>query len=391
MLEEFVAAINLNIFLREFSFSENTFSPRPGAEVEFADHVVWVGDILMLYQLKERAQGRDATPDSERRWFRKKVLGNATRQVRDTLRYLDVQPEIVITNQRGHRLNVKDFSSGRVVRIVIYAAGHGLPEDCRRVRQHVSSSGGFMHVVAQPDYLGICRTLITPAEIAEYFGFREELICRWTDRIEIPSEAALVGQFLVSDDPQKRPDEDYRRAVRSLRENSTEFDFSFVLERFADRIEYVSDLGNTTTGDNDREYYAVLAEFAKLNRTALREVKTRMLLSLEAAKNNEFQAPYRVSIPSTGCGFLFIPMNKDMIPTRTTGHQNLAYGSKYEQQLERQISASFAFDEGDYLIEWMYLDAPWQYDAEMEGQLKESYPFRPLKVRDAKRYNFEDS
>ena len=167
-------------------------------------------------------------------------------------------------------------------------------------------------------------------------------------------------------------------------------DLSFVLEPFAERIEYTSVAeGLPATFGSDQHYYFILAEFAKLGRTYLRKIRERILLSLEMARKDEFQFPYRITAPSTGCGFLFIPMTKDMIAHRSNGHQNLAYASKYEQKLGRQVSASFAFDGEDYLIEWMYLDASWQYNAEMEKRLKESYPFRPLKAQDIKRYNLE--
>lgn len=390
MLEEFIASTNSNVFLREFSFSENTFRPSPGEEVEFADHVIWVDDLLMLYQLKERAKLTGMSPEGERRWFRKKVLKEATKQVRDTLRYLETQPEISITNQRGHRINVGGSAPSRTVKVVVYAASEMLPDDCLRVRHHWSASGGFMHVISQTDYLGICRMLITPGEIAEYLGFREALIDRWTEHTRIPPEPALVGQFLESDDPTRKPRRAYYRNLYSLREDPSEFDLSFILKPFAERIEYTSAAeGLPEIFGSDQHYYFLLAEFAKLNRTELREVKERILLSLNVARRDEFEPPYRVTSPNTGCGFLFIPMSRDMIPSRSIGHQNLAYASKYEQQLERQVSASFAFDGEDYLIEWMYLDAPWQHDPEIEARLKEAYPFRPLREHDANRYNLE--
>jgi hypothetical protein len=374
--------------LREFSFSENTFCPRPGQEVEFADHAIWIDDLLLLYQLKERARVSSTSPERERRWFQKKVLRDATKQVRDTLRYLEAQPEISITNQRGHTINIKEYSSTRVVKIVVYAADVVLPEDCRQVKHHRSSTGGFIHVVGQRDYLGICETLITPGEVAEYFAFREELISRWNDHVEMPPEAALVGQFLISDDPREEPRKDYYRNLYSLQEDPSEFDLSSIFESFGERIEYTSTVeGDRAILGGARAYYHVLAEFAKLNRTALREIKKRILLSLEAARNNEFQAPYRTSSLSTGCGFLFIPMTKDMVPNRSSGHQNLAYASKYEQRLERQVSASFVYENGDVLTEWMYLDAPWRYDAEMEKRLSENCPFRPAQAQDMKRYD----
>jgi len=90
-----------------------------------------------------------------------------------------------------------------------------------------------MHVISQPDYLGVCQTLVTPGEIAEYLRFREELISHWAYSAVIPSEAALAGQFLESEDPQKKPHEKYRQNLHSLREEPSEFDLSFVLKPFA--------------------------------------------------------------------------------------------------------------------------------------------------------------
>jgi hypothetical protein len=242
--------------------------------------------------------------------------------------------------------------------------------------------------VGQRDYLGICETLITPGEVAEYFAFREELISHWVDRVEMPPEAALVGQFLISDDPREEPHKDYYRSLYSLQEDPSDFDLSSIFEPFGERIEYTTIAeGNRTILRGAQAYYHILVEFAKLNRAALREVKKRIFLSLEAARNDEFQAPYRTSISSTGCGFLFVPITKDMIPNRSIGHQNLAHASKYEQRLKRQVSASFAYENGDFLIEWMYLDAPWRYEAEMEKRLRENNPFRPVQSHAIKRYN----
>jgi len=49
--------------------------------------VVLLGDVLLIYQIKERAANEAGDVDAERRWFKDKVLGRATKQVRDTLRF----------------------------------------------------------------------------------------------------------------------------------------------------------------------------------------------------------------------------------------------------------------------------------------------------------------
>jgi hypothetical protein len=49
LLSAFVASLNANLFLREFSFARTCFTPPGGTEVELADHVVRVGDLLLFY------------------------------------------------------------------------------------------------------------------------------------------------------------------------------------------------------------------------------------------------------------------------------------------------------------------------------------------------------
>src|SRR3546814_20610826 len=86
-LEEYVAELNSLAFWREFTFAETKFAPRPGQELELADNIVWLGDFAFILQLKER-DGGTRYHAAERAWFRNKVLGKATRQVRDTLRFM---------------------------------------------------------------------------------------------------------------------------------------------------------------------------------------------------------------------------------------------------------------------------------------------------------------
>ena len=82
-----LAALNEWHFFREFTYSQTTFQPAPGQEVELADSLIWIGDLLLAFQLKEREAEPHATAETEKRWFERKVLRQATRQVRDTLKY----------------------------------------------------------------------------------------------------------------------------------------------------------------------------------------------------------------------------------------------------------------------------------------------------------------
>src|ERR1700733_12758310 len=91
--EDALGKLNSDFFFREFTFSSNTFAPTPSEELELADKIVWLDDLLMLYQLKERSVESETTADKERAWFESVVIDHGTRQIRDTLSYLKQYPQ----------------------------------------------------------------------------------------------------------------------------------------------------------------------------------------------------------------------------------------------------------------------------------------------------------
>jgi hypothetical protein len=182
------------------------------------------------------------------------------------------------------------------------------------------------------DYLGIVRTLLTPGEVAEYLSFREELIDRWETEILAVPEPALVGQYLHGDS-EARPSLDYLEHLKTLEHRAEEWDMSEVIARFPDRV---------TTDNAPTDYYPIVRELALLKRNELREFKKRFQMSVEKARANTFVLPYRIAVPRTNCGFVFIPITKDMLPHRRTGLMNLTFAHKYDQRLPKCIGVSIA-------------------------------------------------
>ena len=52
-LEEKISSLNQNIFLKEFTYSKNKFSPTPSSEFELADNIIWLRDLLIVFQLAQ--------------------------------------------------------------------------------------------------------------------------------------------------------------------------------------------------------------------------------------------------------------------------------------------------------------------------------------------------
>jgi hypothetical protein len=163
-----LAALNEWHFFREFTYSKTTFRPAPSQKVELADAIIWIGDLLVVYQLKEREAQSDTTVEAEKRWFERKVLRQATGQVRDTLAYLHAAGVIEIRNHRGHALGLDIRSIHELHKLVVYLPHDALPWDYRRLKHHRSRTAGVIHIIPANDYLSIARTLLTPAEVADY-------------------------------------------------------------------------------------------------------------------------------------------------------------------------------------------------------------------------------
>lgn len=382
-LENYISKINRNIFFREFSFSRNKFSPAQQSELEFSDSVIWLDDLLITFQLKERNLSGEHMIQTEVTWFEKKVLKKATKQIRDTLSYLNTYKEIELTNEKGHVFNVANAQLCKQFNIVTYSPHELLPDEQRDKKFYVSSTAGFIHLIPIYNYLGICQTLITPAEIDEYLGFRENICSKYEVEVNVIPEESLTGQFLYGD-LQAKPQEEFVDYLTYLNQNINNFNFSHILHNFEKRIERI------VIGDEANNYYRILKELAKLKRTELREFKLRFDLCIEKCKKNEFYVkPYRFSSPRTGCGFVFIVVPPELAQSSWKALQNYTYAHKYDQKLNKCIGVSF-FRDGEYFdVGWCYIIEDWKYDKEMERMLKEHFPFRDVTINEVPRYNFQ--
>lgn len=381
-LEEAISVINSNVFLKEFTFSKNKFNSSTKQELEFADNVVRVEDFMIVYQLKER-DAESNTSNDELKWFDNKVIKKGVKQIKDTLRYINEKQDINLTNHRGHKLNFNNAEFTYIIKLIIYAPSKLLPLQNLNRKFYISSTVGLIHVLSIEDYLQICETMVTIAEIGGYFDFREKVLMKEFDKNIYISEKSLVGQYL-SNNLSSFPNLMFEKYYDDFINDLDEFDISHILKNFADKIENYK-MGSYT------DYYNVLVECAMLKRNELKEFKKRFNLCLEIVRENKFELPFRFICPRTKCGFVFIPLQKNVMPIRVRALENLTIGSKYDQKLEVQIGISFVWDEPYFLIDWCYLNFPWKYDEKTDELLKVKYPFRPLKNEILMDYQFKNS
>jgi hypothetical protein len=193
-----------------------------------------------------------------------------------------------------------------------------------------------------------------------------------------------VGQYLVGADTAD-PEEAFSAHVDRLLQDTAAFDIRHIMSGFGDRIR------PGCAGSSESDYYRFLVEMARLNRLSLGHFRKRLDLCVEAAMQNEFREPYRFVSPQTGCGFLFVPFTAEQPEhDRRVFLENLTRAAKYDQHTERQVGIGVAYEAPMCLVDWIFVDGPWEPNEEIERRLRECYPFRKLQSARIDRYQFAD-
>jgi hypothetical protein len=370
-LEQRIAAIARTIFLPEFSFASNKFQVEKVGQLELADHVVWADDLLIAIQMKERE--RDLP---EANWFEDKVLKKATKQVRDTLKFLGEYRSILIENQRRHRFHLEPAKLKRKFMVVVYDEPASIVYRARP-NHYVSKTAGLIHVLRSTDLLDVCRTLITLSEIASYLDFRANIV----RQNSLLSERAILGQFLrgaVNELPDERNVEEFSR----FRRNRSRFDIRWFFEELPSVI-------HTNHNGDDKSYYGILREFVLLDRFELEQVRIRIGIVNDSLQHSANHPPV-VMATQRGTCFVWIAVPDDNYAQRFNLLLNMIVLAKYQTRMDRCVGMSYA-KRSDGLIEldMGYADEPWAHDPLAEQCLAEANPFMPFGILDKPGYRID--
>lgn len=228
--------------------------------------------------------------------------------------------------------------------------------------------------------MGICVNLVTPAEIGDYLQHRQDVLLKYPSAELLPEET-LVGHF-VGGNLAVSPSAGDSEHLRGIASQMDEFSLRPMLSNLQDKI-YLQQLNGTPSADRT-QFYKILAEFLLLNRAELREAKKRIGLCVKACDADTATRPSRMASPRTGCGFVFIPLQRRDHESRWQMLHAMTSLAKYDMRLSRMLGVSFVKDGSHYLVDWCLAEGPWQCDPEAERLLTEDSPLRPVKevIRD---------
>ena len=385
LLDDWIASHNSDIFVREFTYSKTQFKGQDGQERELCDGAVWIGDLLILIQNKQRDPGAvTGDTDAEIRWFNKKVSKLAVDQLRDSCQFLQEEQSLPFANMRGQTLDLTKTKEQVSLThlVVIYSPSTILPATETMKKGRVSQRVGFVHFFTVNDYFCVCKILHTPFEVSDYLSFRKA-VTLYDPNANAISEKALLGQFLMDPDPSRLVSPNNEEYVDRLVRDADKFSLSNMLAVYLDRV---------TFGSGGTDYHAILVELAKLRRNIAKEFRKRLEWAMEVCKGTVNLAPSRFYFPNLGCSYIFIPLDASRRDTWEEELKSLACLSKHAFRSRKCIGLTIAPDPDDnefYLINWFYLECPWEPDDWADELIRKYNPFRESSVVMTPEYRFE--
>lgn len=363
--ENIITFLNQNVFFREFTFSKTNFYPADGTK-ELADNVVWLDDIFIIFQIKERNTNHIKNTETENNWFADSVLKNAKKQIRNSIEYLHKYKDIPIKNEQGHVFNATEADYDKVNKIIIYMPNSNLlSTEYYNLKIIDSKSTGRIHVFHVDVYKRITELLFTPAEIAEYLQFRERFYLRHNTLINDINENYILAHFLNTDD-ERIINYEYGNTLSQFLSNENKFEMSKMIRDFADKI---------INSNDSVKYYTILKEIAKLNRFELLEFKKRITESFNHVRRDTFSKPYRFYTSRTECGFVFIPLQNKFRMQWENALNNFTSIYKYKRQLQKCIGVLIYKVNNYYEMFWTLHLYNWEFNNELEKALKNEYEY----------------
>lgn len=365
--ERLLTNINNSIFFKEFTYSENQIFQEGGDTKELADNIVWLDDLLLVYQVKGREAQHVTDTQSEEKWFDRTIAGKAKKQIKDTINFLQTWQKLPVTNERGQMADIAQAAGQKLIKLVIFDPGSKLLEDKKNIKFLESSTAGLIHLFHIQDYEMVCECLVTPSELAEYLQFREEIYLRHKDQAIIGKEEYLLGHFFTTQDT-KAINQDFLNNFGKIDNDSGHFEVGSILNNFFNKV---------VLYENGREtdYHFILKEIAKLNRNELMAFNSRYRETIQNVQTDKFALPLRFAVPRTGCGFVFVTMQQ-----RNKGHWynallNFVDTYRYKHRLDKCIGVVMAKDGQWFDINWAFTAGKWEFNEELEQALSNEGEF----------------
>ena len=160
--EKLLSSFSEDFFYKELVYADLKFVPEGGTEIELADLIINLEDVILAIQLKERNE-KDRTQDKnvEEKWLKKKCK-KAKEQIKDTILFINNE-KVSFANARGKETKINP--NAEIVPLVVFE-NVSISEYEHLLRSH-TTDGLSVNCMSINDFQLMCQELVSPIEIIE--------------------------------------------------------------------------------------------------------------------------------------------------------------------------------------------------------------------------------
>lgn len=267
--EKLLSAISELYFYKELVQSNLHFTLQGSTEKEVADLLINLGDIIIAFQLKARNE-EDQTLDfqKELKWLTSKCK-KAKRQVKESINY--IRSGQLPSFENGRKKPVALAAEAEIIPLVVFM-NEIIEDDYPHILCRHSEDGMDINCISFDAFRNICRVLLTPMEIVQYFYWRLAFYLqdgKTNLPIETMYEEDLLYKFIV---------EKYAYEEDGIRKFYATT-FSDMLQKLPSRVVIESEKHSS---------YPLILFFAHFNRIEIKAYVERISKTLNAAKMGQY-------------------------------------------------------------------------------------------------------
>lgn len=348
--EKICSVLAQMFFYEEFVYDNLCFFREDGSQVELADVLINLDDVLIVIQIKERNSAKQTNlVEVERRWLHSKIK-KAKSQVFKTINYITGDKLPYFVNTKGQQLNINQ----QAILFPIIIFDNDTIKDYQKVI-HSRSRNLDIHCFSISDFQAICRLLWTPIEIVDYLQYRGGYFQSNLDSISKARGSISINTTNSAPDAkteilfaQNYIDREYGETIFELEDRPLKL-FQYLL----------TEMKNHLVIDQDPRYIVIMALLSKLSRMEIYYFMERLSLALQEAKNNVFYYSHYMINVARKTGIVF--MSSDL---QTQNRISLvAQIFKYSFQLENALCVNVYWEDSlHHRIDFCLVHGEWKYD-----------------------------
>ncbi len=279
--EKLLSAFSRDIFYKEILYTDLHYVPEgENSEVELADLIINLGDILLAIQLKERNPGDNSgVVATEEKWLTKKAK-RAKEQVKFTIDQIRSGKVTELKNDSGQCVLID--RNVDIMPLIVFK-NESIGNYTHVLRKH-NDEGLDVNCISFSDFEEICKAIVSPIEIIDYLYWREETYLK--------SGEADMFIFLDSDESVSITNNKSREALplqylhQKYGIDVAQEGNRYVLEFSA----YLSVLSEHVVEESEKNaYYETLLFLAHLDRNEIKAFVERVKLAAECNKNGKYE------------------------------------------------------------------------------------------------------